>query len=509
MDLFELIPKGNGLPTGAKINYNASNDNYDFAPLGSKGFATPEKEIDSIAVTKDPTNKNYTHGETVNLAWGELTVTYKDGTTDILALDSSGINIKTGSPADVTNPNVVVSYKGFDAPAFPITVTDPVIKFVVKTPMADLEYNHDENLDFTGLTFEATKKSNQKLTFTASDIGTTIIPSETKANVDSPNFTQSSPAGQIPKKGTQIINFTYEGITASQTVIVNDTIDRIDVIAQPTKQVYKYGENLELEGAVVQVTLGSGTTSNIRLPDGSINVSTFSNTTVGSKQQLTVSLAGKTAPTKIEVECYDYVISHTLVAPTKWEYEIGETPLNLTGGRLRLTWAKKGLQAVDLTSSMVSAFDSSTAGIKTIDVTYNLEYTLSDGTTKIPDTITDQFGVEVENKLKTITIKAPNKTTYKHGETIDFAGGVITRTYSDGTSNTSAPFASAIIKETDGSALNMSPAYTAYGSDHKISKTLKISYTEDRKNWNSRLPNNINKRHNRNKGNKYKSYNNI
>lgn len=55
-------------------------------------------------------------------------------------------------------------------------------------------------------------------------------------------------------------------------------------MTQPNKTVFKYGETLDITGATVKVTLESGDTTNINLPDGSATVSAFDNTQTGSKQ---------------------------------------------------------------------------------------------------------------------------------------------------------------------------------------------------------------------------------
>ncbi|MCI8518756.1 MAG: hypothetical protein HFJ51_01105 [Clostridia bacterium] len=392
-------------------------------------------------------------------------------------MTDKNVTITAGSPANVSKPTVTLSYKG-KTTAFPITINDPIISLAVKTPMSTLEYDHDTQLNFTGLTLEATKKSGAKVSLTQSSTGVTtnagLASGDLKASVDSSSFTQSTPAGDLPVKGSQVITFTYEGKTATQTIIVNDKIDSIDVIKQPNKTIYKCGENLNLTGAQVEVTLASGTKSTINLPDGSVTISTFNTNTTGSKQQLTATLAGKTAPTKIEVECYDYVTKTEFTEPTKVEYNLNE-PLNVEGGALKVTWKKAGIKTVNLTTDMVEGFESSKAGIKHITAKYSPEYPLSDGT-KLSETFSHQFDIEVINNIKSISITPPTKTRYLHGEGLG-ADGTITLHYADNTTQT-VPFANATITEADEiSVPSMSPS--SYDSTNKVVKTLKISYTKD------------------------------
>ena len=239
LDLFTLEPQTGSVPTGIKIAYkNASglNVSKDIAELGGKGFKEAEKEINGIAVKTPPSNTTYEHGDNVNLAGGVITITYSDNSTEDISMTDHNVQIKTGSPADVNNQTVTITYKGKET-AFPITVQDPVVSLAVKTPMTNVEYNHGIGLDFTGLKLEATKKSGAKIPLEQNSPGVTT--SETVASVNSSNFTETTPAGSVPKKGTQKIIFTYEGKTANQTIVVNDTISTIQLTKQPNKKVYK------------------------------------------------------------------------------------------------------------------------------------------------------------------------------------------------------------------------------------------------------------------------------
>lgn len=490
LDIFNFSPLLPSYPTGAKIAWKGSAGeelSKDIAALRGKGFAEAEKQIDTVTVKKDPTKTTYEHGEEIDLTGGELLVTYTDGSSETVSMKDSAVSIVSGNPANVNKTTVTLSYKG-KTPSFPITINDPIVGLAVKTPMTVTEYNHDTSLNFAGLTLEASKKSGAKIPLTQTSPGVTT--SETKADINSPAFTQSSPSSDVEKRGTQVITFTYEGKTATQTIIVNDKVSSIRVASQPTKKVYKAGEALNLIGAVVEVTLESGTKSNINLPDGTVTLSTHNVNLVGSQQQLTVTAFGKTAPETINVEWYDYVTKTELIAPTKSEYDLNE-PLDLAGGSLKLTWKRGAITNIPLTSNMITPNTgvTSTAGTKTLTVTHTPEYTLADGTTKINgDTFTKTFEIEVVNNINSITITPPTKTSYKHGENLDLVGGTITLHYADN-STSSVAMQTSMIKEANGSAVNMSPASTEYDSaTHKLSKTLKISYSDSGKTGNVDYP---------------------
>ncbi len=442
--------------------------------LATEGFAEKEKSVNSISVKTNPSKTTYEHGDMVNLSGGVLKVTYDDSTTEDISMTDSNVKITnpTTGKADVNNQTITISYKG-KTTTLKLNVTDPVKSLAVATPMSKVEYNHGETFDFTGLALKATKKSGATINLTPSSSG--VSKSETTANVNSANFTKTSATGTVPISGIQKITFTYEGKTVTQSVAVNDTISSITLAKQPTKTVYKQGENLDLTGAVVQVTLGSGGKANIDLPDGSVTVSTYNPSTTGSKQHLAVKLGTATASNTIDVEAYNYISNSTLVKPRKTSYKYGEA-LDLKGGKLDFTWKSGNMTNAVLTSDMVSGYSATKLGTQTVTVKYNAKYTLSDGNT-LTDTITKTFTVNVDNEAQSIEITPPSKTQYNYGLKLDLSGGKILVKYTDGTTKNITMTAD-MITENDGSTVNMSPDETNF-VDNKYSKTLKISYKED------------------------------
>ena len=473
-DLFTLVPSGAGLPTGLKVNYTNESGiriSKDL-PLATKGFTNAEKQIASISVKTNPTTTAYEHGDTIDLTGGVIQVTYDDNSTEYVDMIDPSVSIATGSPADVNNPIVKLDYKGQET-SFNITVTDPIQSLSVATPMTQGEYDHGDTLNFAGLTLSAVTKSGAATTISSTTPGLTI--SETTANINSPNFTKTSGSSDVEVRGTQVIKFTYDGKTVQQTIIVNDKIASINVVTQPNKTVFKYGETLDITGATVKVTLESGDTTNINLPDGSATVSAFDNTQTGSKQNLTVTINNKTAPETIDVEAYNYVKETTLTEPTKVDYKYNED-LDVTGGRIKVNWANGTVSNVNLTTSMVTGYNKTQLGVQTLTISYTFTYTLSDGA-QIQDPITMTYEVEVTNPAKTITITPPTKTEYEHGDSLDFTGGEIEVAYEDGTTQTKQITAD-MVKESSGSLVNMAPTASDY-VNNEVSKILVIKYKED------------------------------
>ena len=479
-DVFSLSPTA--ATDGFKLIWDADEQNgnptqqntTDSSYLKFDGFAEQSKTVTSIAVKDEPSKTEYDHGDTVNLAGGVITVTYSDNSTEDVSMTDPKVSIDSGSIANINNNVVKINYSG-KTTTFNIKVNDPVDSLAVTSPMNTIEYSHGDNLDFTGLKLTATKRSGATEDLTSTSDGVSI--SENVASVNSNKFTKTSADGVVPIKGTQVITFSYKNKTADETIIVNDTISSVSLISQPTKTVYKRGEDLNLTGAKVKVLLASGNSTTINLPDGSVKVSNFDNTKTGVKQNLTVSFGGKNADSTIDVEAYNYIVSSEIIAPTKLDYNYN-TDLNLNGGKLTLVYKDTTIKNVNLTSAMISGYDKTKIGTQQITVTYDTNYVLSDGT-KIPEKIVKTFEVEVHNNAQTIEITAPTKTTYGHGDTLSLEGGKIEVTYADGTKQTPEMTSDMVTETSTGSSVNMSPAESEYGINHKVTKNLTIKYEED------------------------------
>ena len=479
-DLFSLSPTA--ATDGFKLIWDADEQNgnptqqntTDSSYLKFEGFAEQSKTVTSIAVKDEPSKTEYDHGDTINLAGGVITVTYSDNSTEDVSMTDPKVSIDSGSIANINNNVVKINYSG-KTTTFNIKVNDPVDSLAVTSPMNTIEYSHGDNLDFTGLKLTATKRSGATEDLTSTSDGVSI--SENVASVNSNKFTKTSADGVVPIKGTQVITFSYKNKTADETIIVNDTISSVSLISQPTKTVYKRGEDLNLTGAKVKVLLASGNSTTINLPDGSVKVSNFDNTKTGVKQNLTVSFGGKNADSTIDVEAYNYIVSSEITAPTKLDYNYN-TDLNLNGGKLTLVYKDTTIKNVNLTSAMISGYDKTKIGTQQITVTYDTNYVLSDGT-KIPEKIVKTFEVEVHNNAQTIEITAPTKTTYGHGDSLSLEGGKIEVTYADGTKQTPEMTSDMVTETSTGSSVNMSPAESEYGINHKVTKNLTIKYEEN------------------------------
>jgi hypothetical protein len=195
------------------------------------------------------------------------------------------------------------------------------------------------------------------------------------------------------------------------------TITGIAVTKQPTKTVYTIGEQLNTAGMMVTASYSDGTEAAVT----GYTTSGFSSTTAGDKT-VTVTYKGMTATFIVTVNPADTTLIGITVTtqPTKNVYTIGES-LDTDGMVVTASYSNDTTAVV--TGYTTSGFSSTTAGQKTVTVTYEGKTATFTVTVLAANvTLTD---IEVTTE--------PTKNVYNIGETLDTAGMVVTASYSDGT----------------------------------------------------------------------------
>jgi hypothetical protein len=125
----------------------------------------------------------------------------------------------------------------------------------------------------------------------------------------------------------------------------------------------------------------------------------------------------------ISVTMQKVITGITVTAPTKTDYTVGDE-LDLTGGKVTVNYSDGSSdEPIDITAGMVSGFDSSAAGEKTITVTYQGKQ--------------DSFTVNVAGVyVQSISLGTENvKNGYQYNEELDFSNLTLTANYSDGGSS--------------------------------------------------------------------------
>ena len=370
--------------------------------------------VSGITITP-PTKTTYNHGDSLDLAGGEINLTYEDGTSGTLDINKATITESDGSPLNMSpasydgtqkvDKTLKIEYSKDGQTGtvnYPITIINDVKSITIKT-LPQTEYKVNETLDITTGELLVTRA-----------VGTEIV------TMSSPKVTVSGFDNTQESKDLKLtVDYTENGITKTTDYLVNvtDNVQSISLKTTPPTN-YKYGEPLNVTGGQIEVVKDSGV-QNINITNDMIKEldgSEFDSTKLGTRK-LQISYGGKTLEYEITVE--DYVTGIILTPPTKLVYECGEE-LDLTGGKIEKVMASGTKIDVALSDSSVSisGYDKTKAGSQTINVIY--------------EGITKQFGVTVEDNVQSVTLIGTPKTEYKYGESLDVAGLQLEVTSSSG-----------------------------------------------------------------------------
>ncbi len=185
---------------------------------------------------------------------------------------------------------------------------------------------------------------------------------------------------------------------------INDYVTEF-TLTPPTKTNYVLNEELDLTGAKVTAKYAGMT------PEETVDVTAdmctgFDSKKVGTKT-VTVTYKDKTATFDVTVSEKPVIAVDTVTVstvPTKTEYTVGDT-FDVTGGKLTVTYTGgKEAETIDLTAEMCTGFDSTTAGTKTITVTYEGKTATFEVTVKEKPVIDEGTVIEVgaDKDCKTI-----------------------------------------------------------------------------------------------------------
>ena len=213
------------------------------------------------------------------------------------------------------------------------------------------------------------------------------------------------------------------------------TLSSISVASAPTKTTYTAGEYFDPTGLVITRTYSDSTSDTYAYADHTSEF-TFSPTTetalTTSDASVTITYSGKSCNQAITVNAAKTLSSISVsTAPTKTTYTAGET-FDPTGLVIRRNYSD-------------STYDTYTYANHTSDFTFSPSTSTALTTSNVSVSITyggkstsQAITVNAAQKtLSSISVQtAPTKTTYVVDEYFDPTGLVITRNYSDSTSDT-------------------------------------------------------------------------
>lgn len=285
-----------------------------------------------------------------------------------------GKNVKTigdGGFSGTSGVNIRINKVKDSISGSPWAATNATVDWLIKATKIEiislpskLKYRKGESFDGSGLAVKATYNNG------------------TSAEIS--DYTISYP--DMSSAGTKTVTITYDEQTAAFDIEVI-AISKIEITTLPNKLEYRKNETLDTTGLVVSTVWTDG--SKEILADG-YTVSELDSSDTGEKT-ITVTYQTFTATFTAEVVADTAGIRITSF-PSKVYYKIGESfdPSGLTVAEVRQDGTEKEIADYD-----ISGFDSSTAGSKTITVSYNVT---ANGVSKFIGS--DSFQIKVTNDGK-------------------------------------------------------------------------------------------------------------
>ena len=370
------------------------------------------KKVTAVEVVAQPTKTQYFVGETFDPAGMQIQVTYNNGTkSDYSTYDFSTlpgkVTFATVSTTTAGTKTVRLTYKeGSTSVSTTFRIT------VVAVKPTKIEFlNAPTKKFYVGDASTAFNAAGLDVHVTYNN-GTTKDFDATELNISYSGF-DTTTAKTITMTGT------YEGVSGTFDVVINPVeLVSVAVKTMPNKTKYYVGDTFDQTGLALTATYNNGKTETIA---NGITCTGFSSDAVGSKT-VTASYGGKSTTFNVDIEAVKLVSIAVKTNPTKMSYYQGDA-LDSTGLTLTATYNNGNTETVT-TGFTCSALDSSSAGQKTITVTYQ--------------GLTTTFSVTViAVNLVSVSVKTmPNKTSYFTGEPFDQTGLTLTATYNNGNTET-------------------------------------------------------------------------
>jgi hypothetical protein len=380
-----------------------------FAALSLAGCdngSTPSnggKTLVSIAVTTEPTKTQYNLGEELDTAGMVVTAAYSDNSTAAV----TGYAVSGYDKTQTGNQSVTVTYQGKTA-VFRVNVTDPD-KETAATPTADPAAGAVASGTMVRLDSETT---DAEIWYTVNG----SLPAQGGAG----SVKYTAPFAITPPVTVRAVA-VKDGMNdsavleAAYTVLGEATLAGITITTQPTKTQYAIGDAaLDLDGLEVTARYSDNTTQEIGID--ALDVSGFDSSTAGSKT-ITVTYNGKSAYFTVMVNPAGKTLNYIYVWPMKNYYVSGEA-IDITTLSVMAYYSDNTSDAVSIGVENISGFDSSTAGEKTVTVSYGGK--------------TATFTVTVRMIESIVITSPPAQFAYAIGETLDLTGLVIRITYTTG-----------------------------------------------------------------------------
>lgn len=209
----------------------------------------------------------------------------------------------------------------------------------------------------------------------------------------------------------------------------HNVITSVSIAELPSRLLYVIGDTLNVAGGKLSVTYDDGTIIAVDMKKEM--VLNFSSVSAGIKiltvrygtysTFFTVSVSSESASVD------DVLIKHVELSslPARLVYEIGDS-IDLSGGKIAVTYTNDSIVCVDLNRNMISNFNSSSSGQKLVSVRFE-NFIIYFNVTIMPE--------NVSAMVKKVTVSAlPAKMDYQIGDTLDCSGGKLLVMYDNDSS---------------------------------------------------------------------------
>ncbi len=448
-----------------KVSYGGSVYSYNITVIQLK-LST----IDIVTASGGEPKTAYFENETLDILGGTLTLTFNDGSTIIRTINSSMVSgfdsTKTG------DQTVTVDYAGYSA-SYTVTVTairavsltilggtyktayytgdaldiigrsmDVVLnnggseRVTITSDMitgfnSNIAGNQIVTVNYRGGTFSYNVTVTQlvitkleivdehKTTFYTGDsidlVGKRLRATYNNGRIDHIYITEDMISGfDSTTPGTQTVTVTYAGKTTSYSINMIQLAVSTLAIDYDYKTEYYTGDALDIIGKDLIVKYNNGAIDFVTITAAMVS-GYYPNRT--GAQHVTVSYGGA-------VTGYDITVAALAVESIEIDdtystvYYTGDD-IDLIGKKLKIHYNNGTTGNINITAGMISGFNSSTAGDKTVTVTYEGK-TFSYDIVVIPLTIAD------------ITIEGGYRTKFYVGEYLDIVGRKLIVRYNSG-----------------------------------------------------------------------------
>lgn len=389
----------------ATANMEASNGTI-------KAYTTTDKfddgSLKSIEIVTEPNKTSYFEGENFDKTGMVVKANYNSKKNPSVILDSSNYSITNGTNLKAGQTSVIITYEGKSVTQKINVEKNSVVSLQIKTPPTKTSYKEGENFDKTGMVVIANYKNGTNKTIT--------------------NYTIKNGNNLAADQANVEIEFEGKIVKQAISVIANQLME-IKVTKAPNKTSYIEGQNFDSTGMKISGIYKDGSTQEIL----DYTVVNGKNLKVEQKS-ITISFKEKTVEQKITVEKKTITKIEISKNPTKMKYIQNLEELDLTGGKIKISYNDNSSEEISLASDQVtiSGFSNKKLGTNKITVTY-LNKTTTLNLEIIQEVVAENSDFsKINTKIESIKYYTFTSNANKEYVTIDMTiSGIVKNTEND------------------------------------------------------------------------------